>query len=157
MTMKKCTQCGLEKPLSEFHKAGLTATGKQRYRSSCKTCANKKEAERYYAKKTFLDAQKHQCAKCGDTRIYVLDFHHINSDDKDFTIGKLKKKDCSILQQEIDKCVVLCANCHREFHYLEKQNNITLDDYLNNGASPNGREHGSDPWSEGSIPSAPAT
>lgn len=34
--------------------------------------------------------------------------------------------------EEIEKCIPLCANCHREFHYLEKENNITIDEYLTN-------------------------
>lgn len=28
------------------------------------------------------------------------------------------------------KCIILCANCHREFHYLERLNGITIDEFL---------------------------
>ncbi len=31
---------------------------------------------------------------------------------------------------EIAKCIVLCANCHREFHYLNDNYQISIDDYL---------------------------
>ena len=34
------------------------------------------------------------------------------------------------VQEEIKKCIVLCSNCHHEFHYLEKNNNLTLKDFL---------------------------
>lgn len=35
--------------------------------------------------------------------------------------------------EEIKKCVVLCANCHREFHYLQTKNpSYTLKEYLEN-------------------------
>lgn len=34
------------------------------------------------------------------------------------------------IQEEITKCIPLCANCHREFHYLEKEENITLNKFL---------------------------
>ena len=36
-----------------------------------------------------------------------------------------------ILLNEINKCISLCANCHREFHYLNSLNNLKLEDYLN--------------------------
>ena len=80
-------------------------------------------------KKTYIDEQKLSCAKCGDTRTYVLDYHHRDSTEKEFTIGKMKKGSLELIQKEIDKCIVLCANCHREFHWLEKQG-LTLDEYL---------------------------
>ena len=130
METKICSKCGIEKPLTEYHKNGFNSKGEQKYRGYCKTCANKRETERYWEKRNFIDKQRTQCQKCGDTRSYVLDFHHMDMNEKDFTIGKLKKRSQEIIQQEIDKCICLCANCHREFHYLEKSNSITLDQYL---------------------------
>lgn len=128
--LKKCSKCGRELPFSEFHKNGFDRDGNQKYRGYCKDCANKRERERYQEKKAFLDTQRTCCAKCGDTRSYVLDFHHKDPDKKDFTIGALKKGSYEVLQQEIDKCVVLCANCHREFHYFNSNEGITIEEYL---------------------------
>ena len=127
---KVCSKCGKEKPITEYHKNGFDSKGNQKYRGYCKTCANNLEKERYRKKKTFLDSFKHKCEKCGDERPYVLDFHHRDKADKDFTIGKLKKGSSEVLKSEIDKCVVLCSNCHREFHYLERKENLTLEEYL---------------------------
>lgn len=56
------------------------------------------------------------CRRCGyNTCVQVLDFHHIDSSEKEFTISNdsLKLKDAMI---EIRKCVLLCSNCHRELH-----------------------------------------
>lgn len=131
MEFKKCSKCGRELPLTEFHKNGFNKKGQQQYRGYCKSCANKRESERYYQKKEYIETFKEKCAKCGDTRKYVLDFHHKEPSEKDFTIGQLKKGSLDLIKKEVDKCVVLCANCHREFHHLEKISNITLDKYLN--------------------------
>ena len=72
------------------------------------------------------------CLKCGDRREYVLDFHHIDPSKKEGTIArwtsnKNKQED---IKSEINKCVVLCSNCHREFHYLSEKEHITLSEYL---------------------------
>ena len=32
--------------------------------------------------------------------------------------------------QEIDKCICLCANCHRVFHFLEKEQKLTIEEFL---------------------------
>lgn len=81
-------------------------------------------------KKAFIDGQKEKCAKCGETRFYVLDFHHKDASTKEFTIGKLKKGSQDLIQDEINKCITLCANCHREFHHLEKTQGLTIEEYL---------------------------
>ena len=130
METKICSKCGIEKFISEYHKNGFDRSGKQQYRGYCKDCANKRETERYWEKRAYVDAQRTQCAKCGDTRTYVLDFHHKNPNEKSFTIGTFPKGAKASLQTEIDKCICLCANCHREFHYLEKENDLTLDEYI---------------------------
>ena len=130
MEMKICSKCGIEKPLTEYHKNGFKSDGSQKYRGYCKTCANKRETERYWEKREFIDTYRTVCAKCGESRSHVLDFHHRNPKEKEFTIGQLRKGSQEVLQKEISKCVCLCANCHRDFHYLEKLTNITLDEYL---------------------------
>lgn len=129
MELKICSKCNRELPLSEFHKNGFDRQGNQKYRGYCKDCANKRETERYWEKRRIVDAQRISCAKCGESRTHVLDFHHKDKNEKEFTIGTMKRGIQS-LQEEIQKCVCLCANCHRDFHYLEKTENITIEDYL---------------------------
>lgn len=57
-----------------------------------------------------------KCERCGyDKYLGALDFHHKNPSEKDFTIGDrdFKLKDCI---EETKKCILICANCHREIH-----------------------------------------
>jgi len=62
-----------------------------------------------------------KCQNCGYNKcIWALDFHHKNGD-KEECISKLisdfsKEK----ALKEVKKCILLCANCHRELHYGEK-------------------------------------
>ena len=57
-----------------------------------------------------------KCSKCYETNIFKLTFHHIN-DKKDFEFSDMKNYRLSIIEKEIDKCIILCQNCHREHHY----------------------------------------
>jgi len=67
-----------------------------------------------------------KCEVCGyDKCPESLDFHHEDSDKKEFSIGQsLTKYGREIILFEIKKCKVFCANCHREFHFNKKQEEI---------------------------------
>ena len=75
-------------------------------------------------KKTFLEAiKKFECEKCGYNKCYdALDFHHIDKSEKEFDLGKINKRFSSVKKlttvvlEELDKCSVLCRNCHRMEH-----------------------------------------
>lgn len=63
------------------------------------------------------------CQICGYNKcIGSLDFHHKDPQEKDLTISRaIRMWGTEKLTEEINKCMVLCANCHRELHY--NQNN----------------------------------
>jgi hypothetical protein len=46
----------------------------------------------------------------------IYDFHHMDPEEKDFTLGSWKFKCWETIVSELKKCVMLCSNCHREFH-----------------------------------------
>lgn len=46
----------------------------------------------------------------------ALDFHHLDPTEKDKNVGDLMSFSTQKLKEEIRKCVVLCANCHRMVH-----------------------------------------
>ena len=59
-----------------------------------------------------------QCARCGyDRCVEALEFHHTDPTKKDFGVSsKGYTRSWKRVQEELDKCVMLCANCHREVH-----------------------------------------
>lgn len=58
-----------------------------------------------------------ECLCCGYKKnIKALEFHHLNPNEKEFTISNKSNWSKQRLIQEADKCVLLCANCHREVH-----------------------------------------
>lgn len=58
-----------------------------------------------------------KCGICGyDKCQEALEFHHLNPNEKDFTIqGKCRSWKKSVI--ELRKCIMVCANCHREIHF----------------------------------------
>ena len=55
------------------------------------------------------------CLLCGYARcLSALHFHHVNSFEKSFNISD--QTNWSKIEQELDKCVLLCATCHKETH-----------------------------------------
>lgn len=62
------------------------------------------------------------CEKCGYNKcIEAMEFHHIDPMEKDFTISG-KSWSFERLKSEVDKCVLLCSNCHKETHFEDKRN-----------------------------------
>lgn len=59
-----------------------------------------------------------KCQCCGyDNYSGALEFHHINQDEKDFAISaKGYTRSWEKNKEELNKCVLVCANCHREIH-----------------------------------------
>lgn len=57
-----------------------------------------------------------KCAVCGYNKcIWALDLHHTDPRTKDFGIGaKGYTRSWEIIKKEADKCILVCANCHRE-------------------------------------------
>lgn len=73
-----------------------------------------REKEKFRAYKATLT-----CCACGYCRCArALEFHHVESDQKEANLYDLLRAGVSFrkMQREIVKCVVLCSNCHREFH-----------------------------------------
>jgi predicted transcriptional regulator len=58
------------------------------------------------------------CLDCGETNIFVLDFHHKNKIDKLKEVSLLirNRVPWSIIETEVNKCILLCSNCHRKRH-----------------------------------------
>ena len=57
------------------------------------------------------------CERCGCAKWRILEFHHRNPKEKTFTISnRVTSVTLEELAKEIDKCEVLCPNCHREEH-----------------------------------------
>lgn len=72
--------------------------------------------------KWFNDYRKILCCEvCKDERDYVLEFHH-HVGDKEHSISRMVFSSYSkkTILQELMKCKVLCANCHKEYHYRER-------------------------------------
>jgi 5-methylcytosine-specific restriction endonuclease McrA len=59
-----------------------------------------------------------RCQVCGyDKCIEALEFHHLDPTQKDFGIShKGYTRSWAKVKEEVDKCILLCANCHRESH-----------------------------------------
>ncbi len=67
-------------------------------------------------KKEYVEYKGRKCKSCGYNKcLAALEFHHKNPKDKKFSISKYKYK-LSNIKKELDKCDLLCRNCHAEEH-----------------------------------------
>lgn len=117
--MKNCYTCHNLLPSTEFkiqplHKTGLS--------SSCKKCINKRSVKNKSKIKLEAIASKgYYCQTCY-TKVnpYALAFHHRDPNLKIDRIARLIRENWShALSEELDKCDLICFNCHRELHFKE--------------------------------------
>lgn len=67
-----------------------------------------------------------KCEICGYNKCEsALEFHHLNPDEKDFQLSG-NTRSLEKMKKEVDKCILVCANCHREIH--DKINQKKRDD-----------------------------
>jgi hypothetical protein len=114
---KYCSKCDKKKPLGDFYER----FDSNAYSSYCKKCSNKYYTERVRNVKIKMIEYKGGCCercilKLEDTHYSVFDFHHINPQEKDPNFGKIKYQKWSVIKEEIDKCMLVCSNCHRIIH-----------------------------------------
>ena len=70
------------------------------------------------------------CKICKEDNFFKLTFHHINANDKEFELSDNNWARWSTLKKELDKCDLLCQNCHRELHYGINNNDARRNDKL---------------------------
>jgi 5-methylcytosine-specific restriction endonuclease McrA len=134
--MKKCTCCGEFKPESEFHWRNKLLGKRRGYCKKCQAEKHRKWYENEDNAKVVKERTKernarlrdesrryvydylcnHPCEICGESNPAALDFHHRNPRKKVKEIPKMISGGYSLksIQSEIDKCRVLCSNCHRK-------------------------------------------
>lgn len=134
--MQVCKACDENKSITEYHwRKDTKSNGGYRY--VCKECACKRAKESYQrnkesakarcakaAKTRILERRKyvynylksHSCIECGEDDPRCLDFDHIDQEDKDLAISRAIWNNWSMdrLINEINKCRILCSNCHRK-------------------------------------------
>lgn len=70
----------------------------------------------------YIEAFGGKCRDCDETRIDKLEFHHLDPSTKLFSLGSrwgLESKDR--IQEELEKCVLLCIQCHGKSHRSERK------------------------------------
>lgn len=118
---KKYYNKNIKRTTKKFKKQDAENT--RNYRKSHKEQINKRKQARHRGMRDWLDNIKKskKCSKCKEDRFYILDFHHLDPEEKEINISRAascgygKEK----MQKEIDKCIVLCRNCHGEIHHIQ--------------------------------------
>ena len=131
--MKICSKCGVEKHLDDF----ANKNGKKE--SRCKACKNAyyreywkrpgtwdKHRERLKSNKQAQIEDNHKlvvdrlasgCVDCGEQDIRVLEFDHLPEYEKLANVSNLMSGSRNKLIEEMNKCDVVCANCHKRRTY----------------------------------------
>ena len=91
----------------------------ERFRFRCVKCSSEAvQRRRVKLKELAIEYMGGSCQHCGYFKCKeALEFHHKDPSEKDFGIGaKGYTRSFDKVKVELDKCIMLCANCHREEH-----------------------------------------
>lgn len=125
---KTCSGCRIIKPATDFNFKNRAAGVRHSY---CRECGKKLTRSHYKRnKRAYLDrntrarlrhralirrVKSRPCADCGvQYPYYVMDFDHRDGETKIFGLNAVNRMTLPGILREIEKCDVVCANCHRE-------------------------------------------
>jgi hypothetical protein len=123
--MKFCSRCKTEKSESEFNKHAGKPDGLQPFCKLCHRTSSSYENTRVTAlewqrkrrdeNRTFVweYLSTHPCVDCGETDIVVLEFDHMENKKAVLSVLVCSTAGLKRIKDEIAKCLVRCANCHR--------------------------------------------
>ena len=129
---KRCSTCKQWKPLEEFNRRSTSKDGRQWSCRDCNSAYHYENLARHMAqirarKRREITANQrrllayfleHPCTDCGEADSVVLEFDHLR--DKAANIGRLMTGTWKRIAAEIEKCEVVCANCHRRRTYARQ-------------------------------------
>lgn len=118
MDSKVCPRCKVSKTKDEYY-VRKGRKGRSSFSGYCKSCvcANRTDRARAFKQKC-VDYKGGECERCGySAHNCALDFHHDDPSEKDFGIAYQRRtRFDEKIMAELDKCSLLCSNCHREKH-----------------------------------------
>ena len=110
----RCKRCGEQDPNK------MMRNGKSGYaKSICRACQNRNTIERGRRnKRLYLEYMGGKCQLCGYSKCpEALEFHHTDPTQKDPTFRSIRYWGLEKAKKELDQCMLVCANCHREIHW----------------------------------------
>ena len=126
--LKKCKKCGIDKPYKDFAR---NKRRKDNHQDWCRACIKIRDAKQYVnntekfakwskdrrvrvRKLVFEYLLSHPCVECGERDIIVLEFDHRAQYTKKFDVmSATHGHSWKMIEAEIKKCDVVCANCHK--------------------------------------------
>lgn len=108
-----CKFCGASDP-KDFYEVG-----RKRIKTRCRKCHAKEQVNRFREyKRLAVEYKGGKCIKCGyDKCLACLDFHHPDPSQKDPRWRMMRNWTFENVKCELDKCWLVCRNCHGEIHY----------------------------------------
>lgn len=94
----------------EFHRL----KSREHYQKYKDKYSERNKTQRARTKAIIQEAKKTGCFICSEVEPACLDFHHLGG--KDYIVSAMLGMNDVKVTEEISKCVVLCANCHRKVH-----------------------------------------